>query len=177
MKKFISSLIISSFLIAPVLADSQNDLSISVNQVPLNSSLKKQYAGYKYIIQNTSGKDINIVNAQIDNGTNGSVAYNAVDNSHPIAVTWAICGPVGLFTLGIGWAVGIVATPIVWFVSSSDKSKARTESNAYPSMVSLGYIKKGQSIEANTLVPVGAKPQLKLTVQESGEKDLILINK
>jgi acyl CoA:acetate/3-ketoacid CoA transferase alpha subunit len=174
MKKFISSLIISSFLLSPAFAE---DLLISVNQVPLRSKLKKEYTAYKYTIHNNSGKDINIINAQIDNGTNGAVAYNAVDGGHPIAVTWAICGPAGLFTLGIGWAVGLVATPVVWIVSSSNNKKARIESTPYTNAISLGYIKNGQSVIAGTLIPIGATPQLKLTIQEEGTKDLILINK
>lgn len=165
------------FLNFPSMALANEALNINVNQVPLNSKLKKQYAGYSYTIQNTSGKDINIINAQIDNGTNGAVAFNAVDNGHPIAMTWAVCGPVGLFTFGIGWAVGLLATPVVWIVSSANNGKARTEANAYPNMVSLGFIKNGDSVTANTLVPVGTKPQLKLTVQEANTKELIMINK
>jgi hypothetical protein len=174
MKKLLSSLIVSSILLSPVMAE---DLMISVNQIPLNSGLKKQYIGYKYDIQNVSGKDINIVNAQIDNGTNGAVAYNAIDNTHPIATTWAICGPVGLFTFGIGWAAGLLATPAVWIVSEKGKGKAKTESNSYSNVVSLGSIKNGENTTVNTLVPIGTKPQIKLTVQKEGTKDLVMINK
>lgn len=83
-----------------------------------------------------------------------------------MGVTWAIAGPVGLCTLGLGWVVGIIATPIVWVVQNNKNKKTRTESLAYTNMVPIGTINVAESITVKTLVPVGAKPQLKLTIMD-----------
>jgi hypothetical protein len=157
--------------------DVSNRINIVQSQIPLSSKLKKDYNAYRYDIQNNSNQDINIVNAQIINGTNGSIAVQSVNGGHPIGTTWAICGPVGLFTLGIGWAVGLLATPVVWGISSSNDNKARKESIAYSNLVNFGYLKKGDSTSVQTLVPIGAQPQIKLTVQAEGFKDLIMVGR
>lgn len=151
-------------------------VDVTLTQVPIASKLKKAYNGYRYTITNNSGQNLNIVNAQVLNAVNGSVAYQTVDDGHPIGITWAICGPVGLITLGIGWLAGIVATPIVWVVSESNSKKARIESIAYSNIINLGEMNTGESITTEFLVPIGAKPQLKMTVQPEKTKDLVNIN-
>ena len=93
-----------------------------------------------------------------------------------IGVTWAIAGPVGLFTLGIGWAVGLLATPIVWVVQNNKNKKTRTESMAYTNLVPIGVLNPAESIQVKTLVPIGSQPQLKITVMDN-KKDLHVITK
>lgn len=179
MKKFLSLFLLGiclNFQLA-CLADSLTDnVNVTLEQIPLSSKLKKDYNGYKYTVVNNSDQSINVVNAQILNAVNGSIAHQAVNNGHPIGVTWAICGPVGLFTLGIGWLAGIVATPIVWAVSDCNTKKSQRESIAYPNIVNLGKMARGESIEAKFLVPIGAKPQLKMTVQPEKSNELVPIN-
>lgn len=180
MKKFLSLLLLALLLNLHVCSFAENisdKIDVSLTQVPINSKLKKQYNGYKYTITNQANQDLNLVNAQVINGVNGSVAYQATNDQHPIATTWAICGPVGLITLGIGWVVGIVATPIVWIVSDSNSKKAQQESVSYPNIVSTGVVHKGEAITTDFLVPIGTKPQLKMTVQPENTKDLIFISK
>ena len=154
-----------------------DNLQVTLTQLPLSSKLKKDYNGYQYTITNSSSQNINLVNTQVINAVNGSIGYQTVNDGHPIATTWAICGPVGLFTLGIGWAVGLVATPIVWIVSDSNSKKAQQESVSYPNIVNTGVINKGETITTNFLVPIGTKPQLKMTIQPEKTKDLIFVNK
>lgn len=170
---FIAFLNLNSVCFANPLSD---DVQVTLSQVPLSSKLKKSYNGYKYTITNTSNQSLNIVNAQILNAVNGSIAYQDVSDGHPIGTTWAIAGPVGLFTLGIGWVAGIIATPIVWIVSDSKNKTAQRESIAYPNIVNLGVMTKGETIEANFLVPIGAKPQLKMIVQPEKSKELVQVN-
>jgi len=187
MKKFFTISLILIFLNQNILVfattlngqveDISNNIMVSQTELPLRSNLKKEYTAYSYEIQNMSKQDIQLVNAQIQNGTNGSVAIQNVTDGHPIGTTWAICGPIGLITLGIGWAVGLVATPVVWLVSSSNTKKVRNEAIAYSNIVNLGYLKTGESTSVNTLVPIGTKPQLKLTLQGQKSKDLIMINR
>lgn len=173
MKKIISSLLILLNISLPVFAITDK-LSVTSNQSPLNSDLKKKYSAYEYTIVNNSPVQINVVNAQIVNGVDGNVAYNVAEQSvgSAVGVTWAIAGPIGLFTLGLGWIVGLIATPIVWVVYKNKDDKTRTESIAYTNMVPLGYISSGENVTVKTLVPVGSRPQLKLTIQDEKTKQL-----
>ena len=86
-------------------------------------------------------------------------------------MTWAICGPVGLFSFGIAWLAGAVATPIIWIVNDSRRNKARKESLPYTSIVNLGFITSGSTLTVYTLVPIGTAPQLKLDFQDSAKKN------
>lgn len=137
----------------------------------LTSKLKKDFTGYEYIITNIFKEKINVVNAQILNGQDGNTAYMKSESEGAIAVTWAIAGLVGLFTLGIGWAVGLLATPIVWVVQNNKNKKTRTESMAYTNLVPIGVLNPAESIHVKTLVPIGSQPQLKITVMDN-KKDL-----
>lgn len=179
MKKIFVWFLFAAFLNVNLMCFANNlseGVQVNLSQVPLSSKLKKSYNGYKYVITNTSNQNLDIVNAQILNAVNGSVAYQDVSDGHPIGTTWAIAGPVGLFTFGIGWLAGIVATPIVWIVSDSKNKKAQRESIAYPNIINLGVLTKGDSIEADFLVPIGAKPQLKMIVQQEKTKELVHVN-
>ena len=99
-------------------------------------------------------------------------------NNEPSAMarTWIIAGPVGLFTLGIGWAVGLLATPIVAIVSAKNKKKTQIESIPYSNLVALGELNSGDLTTVSTLVPIGCKPQLKLTIQDIKTRQLHAIN-
>lgn len=182
MKK-IFSLILSAILLgintACFAINYENDFIVTQNQVPLNSNLSKSYSGYEYTLTNNSKEKINVVNAQVVNGVDGNLGYTKSGNTtgSAIGITWAILGPVGLFTLGIGWLVGIVATPIVWIVHKNKDDKTRTESVTYTNMVPLGYINSGESVTVKTLVPIGSKPQLKMTVSDDKTKQFYSIAK
>lgn len=157
------SLALNQFCLATSLYE---QLDVQTTQVPLNSRLKKDFAGYEYVITNNLKNPINIVNANIKNGQDGNLAYQTSEAEGAIGITWAVCGPVGLFTLGIGWAVGLVATPIVWVVQNKKNKKIRTEGLAYTNNVPLGVLNVGESVSVKTLVPIGAQPQLKLTIMD-----------
>ena len=177
MKKIISIALLSllTFNSCSCLADiDTSKIEINTQPIVLNSKLKKEYSGYEYTITNYNKEKINIINAQMLNGYDGNYAYNAVSNGAggPIGVTWAIAGPVGLFTLGIGWVAGIIATPIVWLVSKSKDKKARKESLPYTNIIPIGYVGVGDSINIKTLVPIGSKAQLKLSIIDEKTKEI-----
>lgn len=178
MKKILCMIIASALFSMPCLAIEDSNLDVVQSQQVLSTQLKKYYSGYNYTITNNSNESINIVNAQIVNGNDGNIGYNTTMNNEPSAMgrTWAIAGPVGLFTLGIGWIAGLVATPIVAIVSGKNKRKTQTESFAYSNIVPVGVLNSGESISVNTLVPLGSKPQLKITIQDKN-KDLKVITR
>ena len=151
-------------------------IDVQKNTIALTSKLKKDFVGYEYTITNNLNETINIVNAQIINGQDGNTAYMKSESEGGIGVTWAIAGPVGLFTLGIGWAVGLIATPIVWVVQNNKNKKIRTEGVAYTNIVPIGVLNSSESVQVKTLVPIGSQPQLKLTIMDKN-KELYTINK
>jgi hypothetical protein len=153
-----------------------SQLDVQKNQTVLNSRLKKDFSGYEYVITNNFKEKLNIVNAQIINGQDGNTGYMKSEAEGAMAVTWAIAGPVGLFTLGIGWAVGLLATPVVWFVQNNQNKKTRTESIAYTNIVPIGNLNPAESIMVKSLVPIGSQPQLKLTIMDS-KNNLHVVNK
>lgn len=169
MKKFISVLIVVILLGSPCMAFNSRDLDVTVTQIPLATQLKKYYNGYEYTLTNVSKTKINIANAQVVNGNDGSIAFTNTMNNEPSAMarTWMIAGPIGLVTLGIGWIAGLLATPFVAIVSSNNKKKTQSESLSYTNMVTLGYLNAGDATTVSTLVPIGSKPLLKLTVQDT----------
>jgi hypothetical protein len=152
-------------------------VSIDLSSIPLSSKLKKDYAGYKYVVTNTSSNDINLVNAQIINGADGATGFAAVDDGSGVGTLWAIMGPVGLFSLGIGWAVGLLLTPVMLITNGGKNKKAKSEGQAFSNIVNLGIMKSGDSTTFQTLVPIGAKPQLKLTVQNPNTKELEMVSR
>lgn len=178
MKKIISLLLLFCYLSIynACYAADFSQLDVQKKVMVLTSRLKKDFAGYEYVITNNFNEKINIVNAQILNGQDGNTAYMKSEGEGAIAVTWAIAGPVGLFTFGLGWAVGLLATPVVWIVQNNKNKKTRTESMAYTNIVPIGVLNSAESIQVKTLVPVGSQPQLKITIMDS-KKELHVITK
>lgn len=167
--KITCALLSGILLSSPCLAFTSHDLDVNMVQVPLTTQLKKYYNGYEYTLTNVSSESLNIANAQILNGNDGGIAYTSTMNNEPSAMarTWAIAGPIGLFTLGIGWILGGIASPFVAVASSNNKKKTQTESLAYTNIIPLGSINAGESRTVSTLVPIGSKPQLKITIHEN----------
>lgn len=178
-KKFITLVLtICYFALTPSAWTITNfeQLDIQMNQVPLNSKLKKDFSGYEYVITNNLKEPINIVSAQIKNGQDGNMAYQKAEAEGAIGVTWAIAGPAGLFTLGIGWIAGIIATPIVWVVQNNKNKKIRSESMAYTNIIPLGILNVNESSIVKTLIPIGSTPQIKLTIMDN-KKNIQTINR
>ncbi|MFM7390709.1 MAG: hypothetical protein ACKO34_08845 [Vampirovibrionales bacterium] len=178
-RSYVSLFLMLILVILPfkAFASIENEITVQLSQVELQSKLKKEYSGYQYIIENKHAAPVMLLNGQVINAVNGNIAAQAVTDGSPIGITWAIAGPVGLFTLGIGWIVGLLATPIVWAVSSSKSKKARRESTAYPNIVNTGILNTGDIITTKILVPIGTQPQLRLTFQNPKTKEVFSVNK
>ena len=176
--------LLASFLLMAYIGMSQvclaitnfEQIDVQKTQIPLTSRLKKDFSGYEYVITNNMNQPINIVSAQIQNGQDGNMAYQKSEAEGALGVTWAIAGPVGLFTLGIGWAIGLIATPIVWVVQNNKNKKIRTEGMSYTNIVQLGCLNANESTVVRTLVPIGSQPQIKLTIMDS-QKNIHTFNR
>ncbi len=179
MKKLISIFLILYFIglnqsCLAVIDVAQFDIQLS--PVILNSKLKKDFSGFEYTITNNFKEQINIVNAQIKNGYDGNIGYQKSEAEGAIGLTWAIAGPVGLFTLGAGWVVGLIATPIVWVVQKNKNKKIQTEAISYTNIIPIGVLNPNESVSVKTLVPIGSQPQLKLNIMDS-KKNIYTINR
>jgi hypothetical protein len=179
MNKILLSLFLALALIASpclALADYEH-IEIESVELPLKSTkLRKYFRGYSFTVQNKATRPVHLINAQVKNGIDGSMAYALIDDGSGVGIWWAICGPVGLITFGIGWAVGLVGTPVYLIVNSVKKKKARVESLAYTSVVDLGVLNTGDTIEVKTLARLGTKPQLKLTMQDTDTKEVFSVS-
>ncbi len=179
MKKLLSLFVIFCFGL-PVLAITEvKNILVQKNEVLLSSRLKKYYTGYEYVIKNTGNTPLKILSAEIENGNNGSLAYINTINQEPsaMATTWIVAGPLGLCTLGVGWVVGIIATPIVSAVSKNNQKRTRIESTEYNNDVELETIQSDEKIVLKTLVPLGCQTELRLEVQNLQTKEKIVVIK
>ncbi len=167
MKKFICVLLVFMIMVIPCYAFNRDNLYVKVSNIELSSQLKKYYNAYEYKITNISKTKWEIQDINIVNGTNGDIAYKFAVKNEPSALarTWIVAGPVGLFTLGIGWILGVIATPVVLIVSNNNKKKVRTESVAYTNSLELGVLNYNETVTLRTLTSLGCVPQLKLIIK------------
>ena len=146
MKKIFSLILITSiiFIQNSVFALEETDIAVSFNPKKLKSKLKRQYKGYELVILNNSEETVEIVNSLIQNGVNGEIAYNTVEESPggSVGILWAYCGPLGLISFGIGWVVGLIETPILYFGVKRSNKKAKEESLLYSNIVSNDTLEK-----------------------------------
>ncbi len=170
MKKILSLfLILVLFLIQNTCFAVINDgLSVKREELILKSELKKKYLAYEYIITNQSRENIEIKNAQVINGISGTVAFNANEEGakKSIGRLWIVMGPLGLFTLGLGWVAGVLGTPIAAIKGHLKKNKIEKESENYKIDVSVGILQPQESIRIKILTTFGTSPQLKLTAAD-----------
>lgn len=178
MKKLLATILCAGLLSINLAcyADVEQSIDVSVNKIPLKSKLYNEYSAYQYIIRNGGDDDLNLVNAHINSVDSGLAYQTIADDNHPLQKLWLVCGTVGFFTLGVGWAVGLVLTPFVAVGSSFSNKKVRKESLAYSNFITTGYIKKGDCLNIKVLVPFGMRPQVKLTFKDKTNK-IITITK
>ncbi len=146
-------------------AVNRSDIQIEKNIRILKSELKKTYNAYEYVVTNNTKEKLQITNAQIINGVDGNIGFSTteVGAGKSVGVLWAICGPVGIFTLGIGWIVGIIGTPIAYSIGHHKNTKTRKESLIYTNSFPSGFIDSNETINVLTLVPLGAESKLRIT--------------
>ena len=177
MKKILCTLLAITILNIPCYSFNRNNLDVQINNIELSSQLKKHYNAYEYKITNTSKIKWEIQNVSIVNGTNGDIAYKFAIKNEPSALarTWIIAGPVGLFTLGIGWILGIAATPIVLIVSNNNKKKVRSESITYTNSLKLGTLNYNETVTLKTLTSIGCTPQIELIIKNLKTNEIFTV--
>ncbi len=155
------------------------NIDVVRNQMPLHSRLSKVYTGYQYTVTNKNPFEIDILSGQITDGINGQMGYLNVEKSSAAAIGATIGGGfvLGIVSLGITFLVALIATPFIYAGNHAANKKARNESLAYPNQVEIGMLNSGESININTLVPIGQNPKLKLTFREFKTKEIYSLTK
>ena len=77
MKKLLATLVCLGLMSANLAcyADIVKDVDISVQKIPLKSSLYKEYNAYQYVIKNEGNDDLNLVNANLNSIDSGIACY------------------------------------------------------------------------------------------------------
>ncbi len=181
MKRIFVILLTVSFLFfqSSVYAIEENDITVEFNQQKLKSKLKRKYKGYEIVITNNNENGTEILNASVEDGLNGNIAYNAVEESPGGSVggLWIVAGPMGLITFGIAWVIGIIETPILYFSVKHSNNKAWEESLKYTNKIELKILEKNDNITAYTLIPKKTAPALNLKIKDTVTLEQININK
>jgi hypothetical protein len=153
MKKIISLALLLSLNLpafAGVLSEEDvlKNISVTKHEIPLTSRLKKRYEAYKISVTNNYSSDLRLSSGNVDNSVSGAVAANSV------SVGWGnIFWGLPLWLLGIGIAACVI---------NSKNHHSENEGMSYAGSIPNTVIGKGETINFNTLVPIGQEPNVKL---------------
>ena len=144
-----------------VFALENGNISVDFKEQKLKSKLKRQYKGYEVIIVNKDEKPINIEKFEVVNGVNGEVAYNTVYESPggTVGQLWIVCGPLGLISFGIAWVIGLIETPIAYFVVKKLNKNAKEESLLYLNKIETDTLEANEKTSVYTLIPKKLLPK------------------
>lgn len=148
------------------------------SQIPLRSHLRKRYTGYKVILQNNSDAPLEIVSANVVMGIDGQRAYTSVRKGSKGGVAGILGGglAVGLVTLGVGFAIALIAAPIYWGVRHSKNKKANKEALPFTNQPPVGVFNPGDEVSITTLVPFGNQAFVEATLKNTKSGELFTIS-
>ena len=154
-------------------------IEVTKSQIPLNSRLKKEYAGYSYTITSQYPGQLDLLVGNVPNGINGQVAYMSVEKSSAAAIGSTIGGGfvLGFVTLGISFLAALIATPFIYFSNNSANNKAKIEGLRFSNQIPTGSLNTGDTLSFTTLIPISQIPALKLQFREVQTSELYTINK
>ncbi len=155
------------------LSSVEDNIIISNSQIPLESRLKEKFNGLKFTITNLNEKPVQLIKAEIQDAYSGGVALQDVDLGYGIGTTWMIAGPVGLYTLGLGWVVGIIATPIVYHKGKKEVKKTRSEAKLFSNKFTATVLQPGESISTNALLRSWDEPKVQIILKEENKEKFV----
>jgi len=163
MKKFICIVLNLFFLMNSVYAANANEIfSIDTKIFPLSSRLKNNFFAREYRIKNISNKTV-LIKEII--APNAKESYEAIQlgnalNDSGIGKWWLIMGPLGFLTFGLTWTVGLIGTPIIFFIDRSRKSKTNSEANQFNRVDEAATLLPSEEISARTLYKMSESPKM-----------------
>ena len=139
---------------------SHSQLHVTYIVQAIHSELvSKKYLGYQVIVENLGPNPVKIINAAIVNGNNGQMAYQLTkDDTNGVKSPW-----------NWGWAgAGFNASRSIRL-----NQAAEAELTVYQNDLVTGLLPVGEKTQTLTLIPVGAKPEVRLTFQDEKTGELL----
>lgn len=134
-------------------SDAQNLIQVITSPIPLASRLQRTYQGYRLTVQSDYPDILHVQSASINNGQNGTMAFETVRASMtPVYMT---------LLLGLGGFV-LIGVPML-LVKNHHNDKTRTESLPFTNQIPMLDLAKGQTLHFDALVPLGQKPDISLS--------------
>jgi len=152
--------------------EKSSDLGSSYETQKINfNRIEDRYSGYKVIIQNLGPNPIKIINAEVTNGHSGQQVFQECKiNTTGRALGYGV--GLGILTLGVGALVGFGNAAH----NSGRNHAAETAANPYDNSFTLGPLTPGTDISTMTFVPIGAKPQIRVTYEDEKTHKLLTYN-
>lgn len=139
----------------PVLSetDAQGLIQVITAPIPLNSRLQRTYQGYRMTVQSDYPGLLHVQSASINNGQNGTLAFETVRSSMTPVYMTLLMGLAGFVLIGVPMLI----------VKNHHNEKTRMEALPFTNQIPLLDLAKGQSLHFDALVPLGQKPDISLS--------------
>ncbi len=133
--------------------DAPNSIQIITSPLPLESLLQRTYQGYRMTIQSDYPGILHVQSASINNGQNGTMAFETVRSSMTLVYATLFLGLAGFVLIGV---------PVL-LVKNHCNDKLRVEALPFTNQIPLLDLAKGQTLHFDALVPLGQKPDISLS--------------
>jgi hypothetical protein len=139
----------------PVLGetDAQGLIQVITSPIPFESRLQRTYQGYRITVQSDYPGILHVQSASINNGQNGTMAFETVRSSMTLVYASLFLGLAGFLLIGI---------PVL-LVKNHRNDKIRTDALPFTNQIPLLDLAKGQTLHFDALVPLGQKPDISLS--------------
>ncbi len=141
---------------APVTVSPEQLIEVTSTSIPLHSKLQKTYQAYKLTLNSQYPGTLHLQSASINNGQNGTLAYELIKSSMTPVYLTLLLGLAGFVVIGV---------PMLC-VKNSHNQKSHTEALPYTNQIPLTDLSHGQTLQFDALVPLGQKPDVSLNFQD-----------
>lgn len=138
-------------------------LEVTSASIPLHSKLQKTYQAYKLTLNSQYPGLLHLQSASINNGQNGTMAYELTKASMTPVYMTLLLGLAGFVLIGV---------PMLC-VKNSHNQKSHTEGLPYTNQIPLIDLNQGQTLHFDALVPLGQKPDVSLNFLNRKTGELI----
>jgi hypothetical protein len=133
--------------------DAQGLIQVITSPIPFESRLQRTYQGYRITVQSDYPGILHVQSASINNGQNGTMAFETVRSSMTLVYASLFLGLAGFLLIGV---------PVL-LVKNHRNDKTRTEALPFTNQIPLLDLAKGQTLHFDALVPLGQKPDISLS--------------
>ena len=131
-------------------------IQITSASIPLSSKLQKSYEAYRITIQSDYPTLLKLQSGAINNAQSGNMAFEMVRSGMTPVYCTLLLGLAGFVLIGVPMLI----------VRNGHNEKSRQEALHYTNQIPLLELAKGQTLNFDTLVPLGQKPDISLTFKD-----------